>query len=61
MWHHFCPCEHAVIGVANGEPCNWCDTPEPDTDMDASRAAKEAIARASGERGKPNEGVSDGR
>jgi hypothetical protein len=30
MWTHYCPCEKTDISVEDGEPCNWCDTPEPE-------------------------------
>jgi hypothetical protein len=29
MWRHYCPIEKTWISVGKGEPCNWCDTPEP--------------------------------
>lgn len=29
MWHHYCPAEQTCLGVAAGQPCNWCDTKEP--------------------------------
>ena len=24
MWEHFCKIEKTVMGVGEGEPCNWC-------------------------------------
>lgn len=24
MWRHFCPSEHVLLSVAEGERCNWC-------------------------------------
>ncbi len=24
FWAHYCPCEHGVLWVADGEQCNWC-------------------------------------
>lgn len=29
-WQHYCPVEHTVISNLRGEPCNWCDTQEPE-------------------------------
>ncbi len=28
MWEHFCEEEQCIIGVAKGEPCNWCEKRE---------------------------------
>ena len=28
FWEHYCTVESSLIGVAKGEPCNWCGLEE---------------------------------
>jgi len=29
-WSHYCVPEQDIITNLQSEPCNWCDTPEPE-------------------------------
>jgi hypothetical protein len=42
MWEHFCKIERTVMGVGNGEPCNWCGLHEKQAkSLDTSNELKE--------------------
>ena len=42
MWEHYCKIEKTVMGVGNGEPCNWCGLHEEQAkSLDTSNELKE--------------------